>query len=347
MSIDFDYPIFLSPEQLDAVLEKGWFRMHESVFTTHFYMREGKLLSTVWLRSVLGSYKFSKNQRKRLRSIYRDCDIHFSPLRLCSEHEDLYQKYMSIAKGKRAESIANILGDASELVFQTWQLEVRSEGRLIAYSIFDAGRNSLQSILGIYDPDHSQESLGVMTMLLEVDYAIKKGFQLYYIGYFTPNCNAFDYKLRLGSLEFFNPDTGQWYPISFLKEGDLWSSIHGRKLEEAKDWLMDHGVTSRIFLNQHYDTVILNALGDLYLDEPLALDIRLKPDDRMGYLCHYSIYTEEYSLFLVDFEARRRLEVPLVEDTEHFPIYTSLIRKTHLVARGRTPHQVFSTVQFS
>ena len=343
MSIDFDYPIFLSPEQLDEILERGWFRMHESVFTTHFYMREGKLLSTVWLRSVLDNYTFSKNQRKRLRAIYRDCDIYFSPLRLCSEHEDLYTKYMGIAKGKRAKSIANILGDASELVFQTWQLEVRSEGQLIAYSIFDAGRRSLQSIIGIYDPDYSQASLGVMTMLLEVDYAIKNGFQYYYIGYFTPNCSAFDYKLRLGNLEFYNPDSGQWYPLSFLKEGDLWASIHQRKLEEAKGWLMERGVTSRLFLNQHYDTVILNALGDLYVDKPLALDIRLKPSDRMGYLCHYSIYSEEYSLFLVDFEARRRLEVPLVEDTEHFPIY----RKTHLIARGLTPEQVFSTVEFS
>lgn len=347
MSIDFDYPIFLSPEQLDKILEKGWFRMHESVFTTHFYMREGKLLSTVWLRSVLDNYQFSKNQRKKLRMIHRRYEVHFSPLRLCSEHEDLYQSYMRTAKGKRAQSISDILGDASELVFQTWQLEVRFDGQLVAYSVFDVGRRSLQSILGIYDPDFAQDSLGVLTMLLEVEYAIQRGFSFYYIGYFTPNCNAFDYKLRLQNIEFYNPDSERWYPLALLKLEHLWSTIHQRKLEQAQEWLLDNGVESQIFLNQHYDTVILNALGDLYVDEPLGLDIRTKKSSRMGYLCYYSIQQQEYSLYLVDFESRRRVGLPLVELTDNYPLYTSLIRKTHLVARGESISQVLSTVRFS
>lgn len=350
MSIDFEYPLFLTPKQLDELLEKGWFRMHESVFTTHYYMREGKLLSTVWLRSPLKEYRFSKGQRKRLRSMHRRYDIRITPLRLGEEHEQLYTKYYEVAKGKRSNCIADILGDASELVFQTRQLEIRDQGKLIGFSIFDIGLNSLQSILGIYDPEYATDSLGVMTMLLEVEFAIQNQFHFYYIGYFTPNCSAFDYKLRLGNLEFYNPDTERWYALKYLKEEHLWSSIHEQKLRAAETKLKEIGIASQIFLNVNYDTVILNALGELFIDAPLCLDIRVKIADRrnrVGYLCYYSVHSKEYSLYLVDFEARKRIGRQMIEESEGYPSYTTLIQKTHLIERTSDLETLFSTLYFS
>ena len=75
-----DFIVFIM-EELDALLNKGWFRMRENVFTTHYYIRNADLLSTVWLRSTLANYRFSKSQRS-IYEVYISVMI-FSSLHLC------------------------------------------------------------------------------------------------------------------------------------------------------------------------------------------------------------------------------------------------------------------------
>ena len=101
-------------------------------------------------------------------------------------------------------------------------------------SVFDIGATALQSIIGMYDPDYEEDSLGVYTMLLEVEWAIEQGYELYYIGYFTPGFSTFDYKLRLQNIQFFNPDSQQWFAIEQLNHDLLWSSQHVQRLQKVQ-----------------------------------------------------------------------------------------------------------------
>ena len=347
MSLEFDFPLFLSPAELDALLERGWFRMRENVFTTHYYIRNADLLSTVWLRSQLADYRFSKSQRKHLRYLHKRYDIHFTPLQLTEEHELLYQRYLSVAKGDRSTSIEGVLGDVDCVVFQSQMLEVRDpqdNNRLVAMSVFDLGLKALQSIIGMYDPDYEQESLGVYTMLLEVEWAIEQEYDLYYIGYFTPGFSTFDYKLRLQNIQFFNPDSQQWFVIDQLNTDLLWSSQHVQRLKKVQEYLTSHGLESTIRLNVFYDTIILHALGDTYLDEPIFLDMRLQPNLRMGHLCYFSIQDQVYKLYLVDYEARHTTNSRYRDMTGTWPIHDSLIRKTHFVAEATTPEALMQEV---
>ena len=334
MSLDFDYPLFLKPEELDALLERGWFRMRDTVFTTHYYLRDGLLLSTVWLRSDLQNYQFTKSQRRKLRQLHQKYSITFAPLKLTAEHEDLYKKYLTIAKGDRSDTIKNILEDVDGLIFTSIMQEIRDpeqENRLIAFSIFDIGRESLESIVGIYDPKYSDDSLGVFTMFLEVEYAIQAGYRWYYIGYFTPGFDAFDYKLRLGHLSFYDPDQKQWFQMQDFSIASLWSTIHIQKLMELCDFLKEKGIQSRIMLNQHYDTIVLNGLGDRYLDEPIFLDLRIR-NHSIGQLCYYSMKNREFELVLADYEARKLMaHNPQQKYPNGWPIHSALIRKIHFL----------------
>jgi leucyl-tRNA---protein transferase len=339
MSLEFDFPVFLSPEELDELLGNGWFRMRENVFTTHYYIRDASLLSTVWLRSPLENYRFSKSQRKHLRHLNARYDIRFMPLLITEEHEDLYQRYLTVAQGERSESLEGVLGDLDCVVFQSRMLEARdpqANNALVAMSVYDVGATSLQSIIGIYAPEYGHESLGVYTMLLEVEHAIVEGYQWYYIGYFTPGFSTFDYKLRLNSLQFFNPDTQQWFPIEQLDLSLLWSSQHISRLEEFQKYLEAHHMAPKICLNVFYDTIILHDLGETYLDEPIFLDMRMQKNMRVGHLCYFSISQQVYRLYLVDYEARQGNSRH--HNTEGcWPVHNSLIRKTHFVGEATTP----------
>jgi arginine-tRNA-protein transferase len=340
MSLDFEFPHFLSRQDLDALLARGWFRMRENVFTTHYYLRDCRLLSTVWLRSPLDGYRFSKSQRKHLRYLHQRYEIAFMNCALTEEHEVLYQEYLKVAEGERSSSLRGVLGEDTADIFHSKMLEVRDpeqNNRLIAMSIFDEGLCALQSIVGIYHPEYGHESLGVYTMLLEVEQAIQTGFSHYYIGYFTPGFATFDYKLRLQNLEYFNPDDELWRPLADLDRKTLWSSQHIDRLTEMKVVLDAMGIHTRMRLNVHYDTIILHALGDVYVDEPLVLDMRLDTNQRIGHLCYFAIHQQRYKLVLADYESRtsnREAKEPTTD--EGFPEHQSLIRKTHLIAESES-----------
>ena len=348
MSLDFDFPTFLAPEQLDTLLAKGWFRMRENIFTTHYYIRDSFLLSTVWLRSDLSNYRFSKSQRKHLRNIHRRYTVTFRPLVLTPEQEALYQLYLTVAEGERSATLVNVLGESNPDVFNSQLLEIRDPeagNRLVALSVFDIGHRALQSIIGIYHPDYAHESFGVYTMLLEVEFAKEQNFLWYYIGYFTPGFSTFDYKLRLDALSFFDPDKEAWFPIETLERPKLWSNQQISRLQAVKEFLGERNLPSTIVLNVFYDTIILHALGNAYLDEPLFLDMRFNSSTRVGHLCYFSIQDQCYRLFLVDFEARRAKKHKGMDVLEGgWPIHGSLIRKTHFIAEASSPEELLKDV---
>ena len=52
-------------------------------------------------------------------------------------------------------------------------------------------------------------------MLLEIRNGIQENKNYYYPGYFAPGCSSFDYKLRLGSMEYLERGKG-WLPLDNL-----------------------------------------------------------------------------------------------------------------------------------
>jgi len=54
---------------LDQYLEKGWFRVGNSIFTSQFFFFDENMFSTVWLRTVLNGFKFKKRHRKLFNKV--------------------------------------------------------------------------------------------------------------------------------------------------------------------------------------------------------------------------------------------------------------------------------------
>ncbi len=212
---DKSTPFTLSPESLDWHLGNGWYRMGSTIFTTHFLFFQNRPYSAIWIRVGLEGFRFSKSQRKLMRKNAQLFDIRVGPRSIDEEREILYQKYAGDFDGRLSPTIADSLEDYdNEVVFNTWETTVREKvsGQLVACSYFDLGSESAASILGIFDPNLRNFSLGYYTMLLEMEYCMERGFKHYYPGYVVPGYRRFDYKLRLGEAEYYDVRTEGWLP---------------------------------------------------------------------------------------------------------------------------------------
>ena len=267
-------PEILPPEALDALLASGWYRMRQSVFTCRYLLGRRGLHTAVWTRLPLRGYQFRPSLRRRMRRIHADLEVTTSSMPPGEEHEELYARYVDHVGGDRAETLHDVLYDDDQpgVLFQTRQIQVRHQGRLVAYSFFDEGRDSLQSVIGVYDPAYARYGLGVGTMLLEVRYGLEHGYRYHYAGYVVPGVPAFDYKREVGPLQYYDPDTHAWRPLDALEDHHLPASRLRWGLDQVASRLRNQGIPCRLRCYPPYRVVYMNDLQDRCLSSPLFLE---------------------------------------------------------------------------
>lgn len=208
----------LNGNQLDTFLSQGWYRMHQTIFTTKYIILNESVYNVSWLRYNLTELNFSKKLQKLL-SQNNHFNTSIKPIKITEELEELYAAYKANIKFDHSESVKQwLFGDEpiKESVFETNIIEVRDGEKLIAVGIFDNGANSIAGIMNFYDPEYKKFSLGKYLILLKMQYAIQKGKHWYYPGYIVHGYPSFDYKLFVGeeNSEIFIPDMNSWHKYS-------------------------------------------------------------------------------------------------------------------------------------
>ena len=166
--------------------------------------RFGEILRVMPLRIRLDRLKFSKSQRRVLRR-NEDLKCEIGPIVITSETHDLFERHKLRFKTGVPNSIFDFISrDAAKSPTNGLELRVKLTGNLVAASFFDAGKTSLSSIYGIFDPSESSRSLGSFTMLKEIEYAAEQGISLYYHGYAYEGESYYDYKKRFSGIEVFD-----------------------------------------------------------------------------------------------------------------------------------------------
>ena len=267
-------PEILPPEALDALLASGWYRMRQSVFTCRYLLGRRGLHTAVWTRLPLRGYQFRPSLRRRMRRVRAEFEVSVSTQGPTAEHEALYARYVDHVGGDRADSLHEVLFDDDEpgALFRTRQIQVRRGGRLVAYSFFDEGRDSLQSVIGVYDPAFARYGLGVATLLEEIHFGLDQGYRFHYAGYVVPGVPAFDYKRDVGELQFFDPDDHAWRDLSTLDPALLPASRLQSGLESVGDRLREMGIPHRLRCYPPYRVVYMNDLQDRCLSAPMFLE---------------------------------------------------------------------------
>jgi arginyl-tRNA--protein-N-Asp/Glu arginylyltransferase len=292
---------YLSPKDLDQYLERGWFRMVQTVFTCQFLFFEGAIFSTIWIRRKLKSLKFSKSQRKLIQRNKRRFRFEFGPLNIDRTKETLFHKYRKAFKGSTYLSLSSSLFEPFELakvLFNSYECRIYDGDKLIALSIFDLGKKSLASIIGIYDPAYKEYSLGLFTMFLEMEFGQAEGFEFYYPGYIIPPNNRFNYKLRIGEAEFLDQKNKQWLPIDNLDQEKLPHLEMNDALNVAHAKLSAINIDSKIMIYPPYEGTIFGLWSLDYLEFPIILEIaKSNSESVISLILCYDTKDSSYKLF--------------------------------------------------
>lgn len=304
MSVDFrrqlaekHYPEYISPDELDEYLAKGWYRMGQAMFTTQFLFADHKFLSALWLRLHLGGYRFPKRIQKIFDRNRRQFQVEVQPGILTEEKEAVYQRYRAKFKGQIAPTLYYSLFDGQEHnVFQTYEVVLRQKGNLVAFSYFDIGRTSLTSIIGIYDPAFASFSLGLQTMLEEIHFGIEQGFQYFYPGYVVPGNDRFDYKLRIGEVDYFDLRKGLWLPFKSLDPAGYPLTLMRSKLQQLSTMLEIRKVPHKIVNYPLFEARIVEFWPLNFIEFPVFILCELPLPEGRYWIVIFDFVQEIYSI---------------------------------------------------
>lgn len=292
------YPDMMVPEELDAYLARGWYRMGQTIFTTHFLCFNHQFFSAVWIRLSLEGYQFRKSLRKLIRNNQLEFHTEVRRAFIDSEKEQLYQKYKASFKGVLAPSLKDSLLDGEDFnIYDTMEVSVYKDQQLIATSFFDQGKDSVASIMGIYDPDYQKNSLGFYTMLMEISFCLKRGLPYYYPGYIVPGYPRFDYKLRIGEVDYYDLQTYKWQPFAQLNPQDIPLTKMRNKLGLLERTLDKKKATIKV---QYYPLFEANLFGfwrAQYFDYPIMLNCLPNQSNHYFLLCVFDVHENAFILY--------------------------------------------------
>lgn len=204
----------LAPHLLDLFLQHGFYRMHQTLFTTRtISLGEQEHYPVYWLRIRLEGFKPDRRHRELSRRNSRFDLALYDSMVLNEEVEELYARYeKQMTFDAPGTAAAFLLGEQTINYFpsKTWQL--RDDGLLIATGYFDTGEVSAAGILNFYDPSYSRDSIGTWLYFESIGYAAAAGMDYFYPGYIAIGYPKFDYKLLAGKdrIEVWDADSNAW-----------------------------------------------------------------------------------------------------------------------------------------
>jgi arginyl-tRNA--protein-N-Asp/Glu arginylyltransferase len=302
--------------ELDDYLERGWFRMGQNLFTTNFINFNETLYSTLWLRIPLASYqedsthkKLSK-QNKRFTTIIRDAC-------LTAEKEMLYARYKESLAFQPSDSLRNLLygKEPSEPPFDTKEIVVYDQDKLIAIGFFDIGHKSAEGIVSVYDPDYKKFSLGKYLIQQKIAYCKERGMEFFYPGYFVPGYSFFDYKLTIGKevLEYFDISTLKWLHINSFQKEETPIKIIYDKLYQLQSHIQYHDFETEVLRYEFFDANLVPQLKDAELfDYPVILLNKDAVYDVFNIVVVYDI--RDHHFHIIRFHRIWEPEMPVIHE---------------------------------
>jgi leucyl-tRNA---protein transferase len=192
-------------ELYHELMDRGFRRSGTLFYTTDC----GACRACVPLRVPVATFRPSKSQRRVAR---RNLDL-TTTVRTpqCRESTfDLYRRYLAHRYPDQAgaESFAQFRESLYARVVTTREVVYALDGVPIAISLLDVCSRSVSAVYHFYDPDHRDRSLGVFSVLAEIEWTRSIGVPHYYLGYWVAGSRAMQYKADYGPHEVLR--AGRW-----------------------------------------------------------------------------------------------------------------------------------------
>ena len=199
----------VEPRQLDRLLSDGWRHFGKQFFRYNVGIFKDELRLVMPMRVALDRFALSKSQ-KRVKRKNTDLEVRIRDVSVTDEMHELFERHAVRFERGRPESVFSFIDrESSSVPCKTVEVGLYDSGSLAAVSFLDIGERSVSSIYAMFDPEYEKRSLGIMTMLLEIEYAIEAGKEFYYQGYAYSGSSFYDYKKRFTGSEVFDWQ-GRW-----------------------------------------------------------------------------------------------------------------------------------------
>jgi leucyl-tRNA---protein transferase len=222
--INYVFPKKLSAKRLDTYLAAGWFRSEQILFRSKLLVFNEQITTPINIRFSLENHVWSKKNRKILRDNNQNFTHTVRSSFISEEKQILYENHRHRFTGYFCKNLSKHLNLSQISIFNTYEVCVYDNNKLIAVSFFDLGEKSAASLLGIFDDNYKKHSLGIYTMLLEIEFCKQRNIEKYYPGYVLDQPSSLDYKMRMGDFEMYDFAKKKWqtpdsyFPVTIATE---------------------------------------------------------------------------------------------------------------------------------
>jgi len=230
--------------------------------------------SVVNIRLPLEDFSFRRHHKKLLRKNDSCFFVTIGKARITAEAEALYQMQKKRFRGFIHNSLSEIFHDGFDAsIYPTQQVSVYDGEKLVAVSFFDMGEFALASLLCLHHPDYLSFSLGIYTILKEIEMAQTSGLRWYYPGYILDHTTLFDYKLGFGNFEWLDHNH-KWSSMSnYLIENTNGHELR-QKLHELSLFFIEQGIAHSHKIYPHFVVAYTGHSDKPLLRYPAFLEMK-------------------------------------------------------------------------
>ncbi|WP_281951867.1 arginyltransferase [Nitrosophilus kaiyonis] len=187
------------------LIQRGWRRFGFSYF--HPICKDCNECKS--LRIDVKNFKPSRSQRRAIKK-NRDTQIIIRTPTISFEHIELYNKYHKFKAKKSGWKYTEI---DLQTYYEEFVVGAHNFGKevlyfydkkLIGVDLIDIVDDGISSIYFFYDPDFEKLSLGIYSLLIQIDIAKKLNLDWIYLGYWVNGCKSFAYKTQFKPYELLD-----------------------------------------------------------------------------------------------------------------------------------------------
>jgi arginine-tRNA-protein transferase len=197
----------LNPEQLDLLLDEGDQRVGGTVFRTECPFCQ----ACEPVRIDVDEFRASRSQRRAWKRNEGQVRVEMGPPALSRRRVMLWNRHRRVRGLLTSYSRKDPLGYHEWLVetcAPTVEVRYFEEDRMVGVSLLDLGRVSANSAYHYFDPGVARRSLGVYSVLKEIELCRSLGIRYYYLGLWAADSEPLVYKASYYPHERFV--RGQW-----------------------------------------------------------------------------------------------------------------------------------------
>jgi len=197
--------IDIAKSDLDNLLAEGWRKFGPYFFVPSCH----ECTACIPIRLDLSRVILSQSQRRIIKKNL-DLRVVSGPLNFRPEIFDLYMEFQR-ARFNKTENDVELFYQSFYLVSKYGnQIEYFDQERLVGVGFVDVTDTGMSSVYFFWKPQEYKRSLGIFSILREIEFAQDLQLKFYYLGYALEGLPSMSYKFQFKPHQLYNWKLRQW-----------------------------------------------------------------------------------------------------------------------------------------